>query len=45
MNQSLTAVKRSGTGAGIAAFSSVLVLSELFTENLSVRDFSILLAT
>lgn len=45
MNWSLTAQRQSGAEAGTAAFSSLHVLSELFTENLSVRAFSILLGT
>jgi len=43
MNGTLTAARQSGAGAGIAAFSSILVLSELFTEKLSFRAFSVLL--
>lgn len=43
MNQSPPAAGQSGAEAGVAAFSSILVPSALFTEDLSVRAFSILL--
>lgn len=47
MNWSLTAARQSGAGAGTVVFSSVFVLSELFTGNCSVRVgfFPILLGT
>lgn len=47
MKWSLTAARQSGAAAGTAAFSSVFVLSELFTQNCSIRFrfFSILLGT